>query len=65
MVRRKMSKVAGSPRLVEPIKVTAHHPRLLWASGQMEMGQEAAHSVPSTLKHLASVRTAQLIGCPF
>ncbi len=64
-VRRKMKKLVGEKRLVEPVQITAHHPRLLWALGQMEMGQEAAHSVPAALKHLASIRTAMLIGCPF
>ena len=64
-VRRKMGKLVGKQRLVEPIQITAHHPRLLWAYGQMEMGQEAARSVPRALKDLASVKTAMLIGCPF
>src|SRR5262249_28679900 len=64
-VRRKMGKLVGKNSLIEPIQITAHHPRLLWAYGQMEMGQEAAHSVPTMLKHLAEVKTALLIGCPF
>jgi hypothetical protein len=65
MVRRKMQKLTGHDRLIEPIKVTAHHPRLLKAMGQMEMGQEAAKSVPDRLKSLASIKAATLIGCPF
>jgi hypothetical protein len=65
VVRRKMGKITGTPLLIEPVKITAHHPRLLWAYGQMEMGQEAARSVPTVLKHLAEVKTALLIGCPF
>jgi hypothetical protein len=31
----------------------------------MEMGQMAMRSVPLRLKALASVKTANLIGCPF
>jgi hypothetical protein len=65
VVRRKVGKITGINRLVEPIKIMAHHPRLLKALGQMEMGQEAARSVPSTLKSLASIKVATLIGCPF
>ena len=59
MVRRKIG------RVVLPIKVTAHHPRLLRAVGEMETGQMAAKSVAAGLKSLASVKTAMLIGCPF
>jgi hypothetical protein len=64
-VRRKMGKLVGEKRLIEPIQITAHHPRLLWAYGQMEMGQEAARSVPAALKDLASLRVSTLVGCPF
>ncbi len=64
-VKRKVGKITGRKLLVEPIKITAHHPRLLKAMGQMEMGQEAACSVPVRLKSLASIKAATLIGCPF
>jgi hypothetical protein len=50
---------------VLPVKITAHHARLLAALGQMEMGQQAAKSVDPGLKSLASLKTAMLIGCPF
>jgi len=65
MARRKLKKLTGQERLVEPLKITAHHSRLLMALGQMEMGQEAARTVPSSLKSLASIQAATLIGCPF
>jgi 4-carboxymuconolactone decarboxylase len=65
LVRRKMRKLTGQDRLIEPIKIMAHHPRLLRALGQMEMGQESAHSVAVQLKSLASIKAATLIGCPF
>jgi hypothetical protein len=64
-VRRKMRSLTGQARLGEPIKVIAHHPRLLRAVGQMEMGQGKAHSVPETLKCLAGIKAATLVGCPF
>jgi hypothetical protein len=59
MVKRKIG------RVIEPIRITAHHPRLLKAVGQMEMGQEAAHTVDAGLKALVSIKVATLIGCPF
>jgi hypothetical protein len=59
MVRRKIG------RVIQPIRINAHHPRLLRAVGQMEMGQEAAKSVDAALKALVSVKTAMLIDCPF
>ena len=64
-VRRKLGKLAGSSRLVEPVKIAAHHPRLLWATGQMELGLEAATAVDPALKSLAGLRAAMRIGCPF
>jgi hypothetical protein len=64
-VRRKVGKMAGRADVPEPIQVTAHHRRLLRATAHMEMGQEAARSVPARLKCLASIQAARLIGCPF
>jgi len=52
-------------RVIAPIKIVAHHPRLLRALAHMELGQEAATTVPSKLKLLAQVKVAILIGCPF
>jgi hypothetical protein len=59
MVRRKLG------RVVLPIKITAHHPRLLRSMGEMEAGQMAARSVDISLKSLVSVKVATLIGYPF
>ncbi len=52
-------------RVVLPVKIMGHHPRLLMGMGQMEQAQLAARSVPLTLKELAQIKTAMLIGCPF
>ena len=65
LVRRKTGQITDQRVVVEPIKITAHHPRLLRALGHMEMGQGAARSVPALLKALASIKAATLIGCPF
>ena len=64
-VKRSIKKVTGEARIPEPVKIMAHHPKLLRAVGQMEGGQAAATSVPLSLKALAGVRAASLIGCPF
>jgi len=65
LVRRKFAKLTGKDRLVEPVKIAAHHPRLLRAIGAMEAGLEAARTVRTELKRLASLRAAMQIGCPF
>ncbi len=59
MTKRKLG------RLVEPMKITAHQTRLLRAMGEMEMAQSAMRTVPLSLKSLASIKVATLIGCPF
>jgi hypothetical protein len=64
-VRRQIGKLTGMNRLIEPVRIAAHHPRVLKAMGQMEGGLEAASTVPAGLKRLASLRAAMLIGCPF
>jgi hypothetical protein len=52
-------------RVMLPVKINAHHPRLLRAMGAMEMGQQAARSVDPVIKMLAQVKVAMMIGCPF
>jgi hypothetical protein len=59
MTKRKLG------RVIEAVKITAHQPRLVLASGQMEMGQQAVHSVDVKLKALAEIKAALMIGCPF
>lgn len=58
-VRRKLGRVP------EPMRITAHQPRLLAALGGMEMAQEAMRSVDPAIEALAGIKTAMLIGCPF
>lgn len=59
MTRRRLG------RVIMPIRITAHHPRLLRALAHMEMGQEAARTIDPQLKTLAQVKVAMLVGCPF
>jgi 4-carboxymuconolactone decarboxylase len=65
VVRRKFGKLTGKRAVPEPVKIAAHHPRVLRAMGSMESGLAAARSVPTKLKQLASLKAATLIGCPF
>ena len=59
MTRRRLG------RVIAPIRITAHHPRLLRAQAHMELGQEAARTVSLQLKALVQVKVAMRIGCPF
>jgi hypothetical protein len=52
-------------RMVEPVAVGAHHPRLLVGMGAFEEALVRSHRVPSRLKALAALQAAAAIGCPF
>lgn len=59
MTKRKMKK------LIEPVRIVAHHPGILWGYAQMEQAIAGSHRVPEALKNLAEIRVATLVGCPF
>jgi AhpD family alkylhydroperoxidase len=51
-------------RALEPTQVVAHHRPLLLGYGALSLAAERfSHSVPERLKHLAMLRTGQLVGC--
>ena len=52
-------------RVVMPVQIVAHHSRILWGQAQMELSLGASRSVEASLKNLAQLRVATLIGCPF
>jgi hypothetical protein len=52
-------------RVIMPLQVTAHHPRIFWGYVQMEQSQMGSHLVDDKLKGLAELRVATLVGCPF
>ena len=52
-------------RVVMPVQVVAHHSRILWGHAQMELSLGASRLVDASLKDLAQLRVAMLIGCPF
>ena len=51
--------------VIAPVKIWAHHPRLLRGAGAMEQAHEAARSVDPVLKSLAQILAAMRVGCPF
>ena len=59
MTKKKLGHVAG------PAQIIAHHARILWGYGQMEQSISGAALVQAELKHLAEMRVATLVGCPF
>jgi hypothetical protein len=52
-------------RVVMPVKIAAHHPKLLWGYGQMEQSLFSSRLVDAALKDLGQLRVATLVGCPF
>lgn len=59
LVKRKVGHV------VMPVKISAHHGKILWGYGQMEQSLLSSHLVDEALKNLGQLRVATLVGCPF
>jgi len=52
-------------KVIMPIQVTAHHPKVFWGYVQMEQAQASSKLIDPKLKGLAELRVATLVGCPF
>ncbi len=52
-------------KVIMPIQVTAHHPKIFWGYVQMEQSQASSKLIDPKLKGLAELRVATLVGCPF
>lgn len=52
-------------RAVMPVRIAAHHSKLLWGYGQMEQSLLGSRLVAEPLKNLGELRVATLVGCPF
>jgi hypothetical protein len=52
-------------RAVMPVRIAAHHAKLLWGYGQMEQSLLGSRLVEEPLKNLGELRVATLVGCPF
>src|SRR5258705_140480 len=59
MTKRKLG------HLVMPVRIAAHHSKILWGYGQMEQSLLGSQLVDAGLKDLAQLRVATLVGCPF
>lgn len=51
-------------RVIMPIQITAHHPKIFWGYLQMEQSQMGSKLIEPKLKGLAELRVATLVGCP-
>jgi AhpD family alkylhydroperoxidase len=49
--------------VMDPIRVFAHHPRILLGYGALEAATERSRLVGERVKHLAAVRAAMVCGC--
>ena len=51
--------------VAEPLTVTAHHPRVLFGYGMMELALDRSSLVDESLKQLAVLKAAAMVGCEF
>lgn len=49
----------------EPVRVTAHHPKVLLGGGAMELALDRSELVDARLKKLAEIEVALVVGCEF
>jgi 4-carboxymuconolactone decarboxylase len=67
LARRKTGQMAGrrTDRMIEPLEVYAHTPRLLIGYGMMEDATARLHRVDQRLKALAELKAATLTRCEY
>jgi 4-carboxymuconolactone decarboxylase len=65
--RRKTGQLAGrhTDKMIEPLEVFAHAPRLLLGYGMMELANEKVGRVEPRLKELAQLKAATLSHCEY
>ena len=49
----------------DPLRIMAHSKSVMWAAGFYELASAKGERVPATLKSLAGVKAAAMIGCVF
>lgn len=52
-------------KVLTPIKVQAHRPGIMWGFAAMTMALEFSKGADKIVKRLVTLRTAQIVGCPF
>ena len=58
-VKRQVGKV------LTPLKVQAHRPGIMWGFALAGMAVEFSKGADKIVKRLVTIRTAQIVGCPF
>ena len=59
MVKRQVGKV------LTPLRVQAHRPGIMWGFAAASMALEFSKGADKIVKRLVTIRTAQIVGCPF
>jgi len=59
MIKRQVGKV------LTPIRVQAHRPGIMWGFAAATMALEFSKGADKIVKRLVTLRTAQIVGCPF
>ncbi|HLI80317.1 MAG TPA: hypothetical protein VKV03_10065 [Candidatus Binataceae bacterium] len=52
-------------KVLTPIRVQAHRPGIMWGFAAMTMALEFSKGADKNVKRLVTLRTAQIVGCPF
>jgi alkylhydroperoxidase family enzyme len=52
-------------KVLTPMKVQAHRPGSMWGFAAATMALEFSKSADKIVKRLVTLRTAQIVGCPF
>jgi len=52
-------------KVITPMKVQARRPGILWGFAIATAALEFSKGLDKTVKRLVTIRTAQIIGCPF
>jgi len=52
-------------KVLTPIKVQAHRPGIMWGFAAMTAALEFSKGADKIVKRLVTLRTAQIVGCPF
>lgn len=52
-------------KVITPVRVQARRPGILWGFVAAMMAVEFSKAADKTVKRLVTIRTAQIVGCPF
>ena len=52
-------------KVLTPMKVQAHRPGIMWGFAAMTTALELSKGADKIVKRLVTLRTAQIVGCPF